>query len=382
VNKTVAVIGGLPDAGWVTEELLALGYDVAWFWQEDLPEECLSDHCRLYPNSKLIALVGNVGDFYLTFSMLSGQEHLEAAAIIVATGNQRLPLERNLGIPQNPRLLSTETLAKQVDAPRQINRIAPNQRQHILFALDLAELSGRQAVVETLDLALRTRRFWHCEVSVLYRELQVDSDHLESQTRTMREHGIVFYRLQDVPPIITETKVQVKHTDGDLEADLLVVAPAIRPRDDNAELAELLRINLGSDGYFQQLNVRSYRPGLSNRKGIYLAGRCHLDTDDAGARLDAAQAAANVAVLLEQDKLQPESIIATVDSTKCIRCLTCIRSCPHAAVELAPYGQVTAAKVIDLACFGCGACAANCPVWAITLQGSAVPVWLQEAKLV
>ncbi|MCE5259135.1 MAG: 4Fe-4S binding protein [Chloroflexi bacterium] len=382
MNKTVAVLGGSADAGWVVEELLALSYSVAWVGQEDLPDSPRSDGLRAYPRSRVSAVSGCVGSFRLELSAPPERAVIDAAAIIVAMGNQRLPLGADARIPAHPRVLSTQVLAERLSAPRQISGIAPAQRQHILFALDMLELSGKQAVVETLELALRTHDTWHCEVSVLYRELQVDSDLLESLTRTMREQGIVFHRLQDALPVVDDSGVHVKHADGVLDGDLLVIAPVVRPRSDSAELAGLLRIALGADGYFQQLNVRSYRPGLSNRKGIYLAGRCHLDADDAGARADAAQAAANVAILLGQDHLQPETVIAEVGSTKCIRCLTCIRTCPHAAVELAAYGQVTAAKVVELACFGCGACAANCPVRAITMKGIDVPVWLQEAALV
>ncbi len=382
MNKTVAVLGGSADAGWVVDELLALGYSVSWISQEELPGSPRSDGLQTNSQSRIIAVSGYVDSFRLGVSTPSGQAVVDAAAIVVATGNQRLPLGSDERIATHPRVLSTQVLAERLSAPRQISSIAPAQLQHILFALDMLELSGKQAAVETLDLALRTRKTWHCEVSVLYRELQVDSDLLESLTRTMREQGIVFHRLQDTLPVVDDSGVHVKHADGVLDGDLLVIAPAVRPRSDNAELAGLLRIALGADGYFQQLNVRSYRPGLSNRKGIYLAGRCHLDADDAGARADAAQAVANVAILPGQDHLQPETVIAEVDSAKCIRCLTCIRTCPHAAVELAAYGQVTAARVVELACFGCGACAANCPVRAIALKGIDVPVWLQEAALV
>jgi len=70
--------------------------------------------------------------------------------------------------------------------------------------------------------------------------------------------------------------------------------------------------------------------------------------------------------------------VAHVDSNVCIRCLTCVRTCPHAAVEIAAYEQVTAARVVDLACYGCGACVANCPVQAISLWGLSVPAWAQR----
>jgi len=136
-------------------------------------------------------------------------------------------------------------------------------------------------------------------------------------------------------------------------------------------------VNVGEDGYFQDVNIRHYRPGISNRKGILFAGRCHLEADEATLLADAYQAAANVDALLGAGFLAPEEIVAQVDSSKCIRCLTCIRTCPHAAVELAEEQDVVAAKVVELACQGCGACVANCPVRAITLVGQWMPAWVQ-----
>jgi len=382
VTKRVAVIGGLPDAGWAVSELAALGCNTAWICQDDLPDSPSVSGCQLYTRSRLASVSGYVGRFQLGLDTPGGWKGIEVAAIIVASGNQRVPLEDAVCLPLGPRVQSTFVLAQRLVEPRHISQIAPLQRQHILFALDLQGLSGKQVSVETLELALRTRRTWHCEVSVLYRELQVDSDQLESLTREMREEGIVFYRLVDEMPTVEENLVRVRHADGEVEGDLLVIPPPVSPRSDNAELASLLHISLGKDGYFQQVNVRSYRCGLSNRKGIYLAGRCHLDADDNGAQEDAAQVAASVAAWLNQEPLQPEQVVAYVDSAKCVRCLTCIRTCPHAAVELTNYGQVTAAKVIDLACFGCGECASNCPVRAISLQGADVPAWIQDAALI
>jgi heterodisulfide reductase subunit A2 len=382
VNRAVIVLGGHADAVWVAEELLALGYQVTWVWTEALPDIPIANRCITYPHCQLKALSGFVGRFTLLIKSGEQQIDLNTPAIVIATGNAREFVPARFGLVPDRRIISTRQLQERLAVPPQIHNLPQERKQHILFGLDLAGLSGKEATVETLQLAERTCQTWHCEVSVLYRELQVDSDLLEDLTRRMRAQGIVFHRLKEEKPVVGEWGISVNHADGNVKADLLVLPETVRPRRDDRGLADILQLELGADGYLQELNVHFYRPGLSNRKGIFLAGRCHLDTDENGARADAKQAAANLDALLSTGELIPEDVIAHVDSQKCIRCLTCIRTCPHIAVELARYDDVTAARVEDVACRGCGACVANCPAQAIELVGSMVPAWLQTVSMV
>jgi Pyruvate/2-oxoacid:ferredoxin oxidoreductase delta subunit len=382
VERRVLVLGGHVDTVWVVEELYALGYEVIWVWTEALPDVPIAGRCTTYQNSQLLGLSGHAGGFTLRIRSDDQQIDTRASAIVIATGNAREFTPERFGLKPDSRIISTRQLNERLAGPRQVRNLTTDRRQHLLFGLDLEGLSGKEATEETLQLALRTHQTWHCEVSLLYRELQVDSDLLESLTRQMRAQGIVFHRLTAAKPVIDELGVSVNHADGSVQADLLVLPESVLPRKDNHKLAELMQLTLGTDGYLQELNVHFYRPGLSNRKGIFLAGRCHMDIDVAGARVDAMQAAANVDALLYSGWLLPEDVIAHVDSDKCIRCLTCIRTCPHIAVELAQYEQVTAAKVVDVVCRGCGACVANCPVQAIDLVGPLVPAWMQVANVV
>lgn len=382
VDRSVIVLGGHEDAAWAAEELLALGYQVSWVWKDDLPDVPIAGHCATYPNCQLIELMGHVGGFVLRVQSADQHIDLNASAIVIATGNEREFIPERYGLGSSPHIISTRQLADRLKTPRQVRNLPSERQQHILFALDMQGLSGKEITVEVLHLAMQVRQTWHCEVSVLYRELQVDSDQFESLTRQMRAQGIVFHRLMKEKPVVGEDGVSVNHADGIVQADILVLPETAHPRKDNHELADLLQITLGKDGYLQELNVHYYCPGISNRKGIFLAGRSHLDTDESGARADAMQAAANVDALLHTGWLVPEDVLAHVDSMKCIRCLTCIRTCPHIAVELAQYEQVTAARVVDVACRGCGACVSNCPVQAIDLVGDMVPAWLQPVNVV
>jgi coenzyme F420-reducing hydrogenase delta subunit/Pyruvate/2-oxoacid:ferredoxin oxidoreductase delta subunit len=58
---------------------------------------------------------------------------------------------------------------------------------------------------------------------------------------------------------------------------------------------------------------------------------------------------------------------ARVDEDKCVSCLTCLRLCPHGAIDYDATAE--AATIAPTACQRCGICAAECPAEAIELPG-------------
>jgi len=377
VERRVLVLGGAPEAVTACRELATLGYQVSWVPGVDWvpPEPVDVAGVTLYAGCDLSRVDGHVGAFtaYLSPNGGAAPQALSVAAIVIATGNQRIFPADDYGLRPGGRVVSVSSLRAQLcDRTR---APSPQLRRRVFFVLDLAGETSKETATEALETARDLHAIRLDEVYVFYRNLKVDTWNLDRLTRDMRQAGIVFCRY-DRPDIeVDEGGVRFTYEEGTLPADLLVLPEMVSPREDNVDLADILDIRLGEDGSFQDVNVRHYRPGTASRKGIYLAGRCHMDADAATLDDDARQAAAAVDELLRKGYLEPEETIAHVDSELCIRCLTCIRSCPHAAVELARYEEVTAARVVDLACRGCGACVANCPVEAIEMVGLAMPAW-------
>lgn len=381
VDRRVMVLGGAPEAGLVTQELLRLGYFVHWVTPEAALPPDPSAHSRLtrYEDCELVQLAGHVGGFLARFRRDGTELSLNASALVVATGNERYYPAERYGLSLSSQVLTIPQVRRQLEAPRNTGAALPHRNQRVILLLDYKGETAKEIASEAMRLALDLRAQWHCEVYVFYQNLKVDTYNLERLTRTMREKGIVFCRYADPQITLDEDRVSLSYVEGTVSGELLILPEAVRPREDTQELAKLLRVRLGEDGFFQDINIHEYRPGLSVRKGIFFAGRCHMDGDRADIEADAMQAAANVDALLGAGFLEPEPIIAHVDSTKCVRCYTCVRTCPHAAVEMADYDEVIAARVVDLACRGCGACVANCPVRAIDLIGQVMPAWAQSA---
>jgi heterodisulfide reductase subunit A len=78
----------------------------------------------------------------------------------------------------------------------------------------------------------------------------------------------------------------------------------------------------------------------------------------------------NVYELLSTGKISVEVERVKADPQKCVACLTCIRVCPHGAIQLVRAdNSKEVAGISDLACYACGICAAICPAKAIKFQG-------------
>jgi heterodisulfide reductase subunit A len=78
----------------------------------------------------------------------------------------------------------------------------------------------------------------------------------------------------------------------------------------------------------------------------------------------------NVRELLSLGKAMVDVERVKADPQKCVACLTCIRVCPHGAIQLVRAdNSKEVAGISDLACYACGVCAAICPAKAIKFQG-------------
>lgn len=81
----------------------------------------------------------------------------------------------------------------------------------------------------------------------------------------------------------------------EVEADLVVLATAIIPRADATQVAEMLGLEVGPDGFFREAHPK-YQPVETRRAGLFLAGCCQgpKDIPDTVAQAKAAAAAAMV----------------------------------------------------------------------------------------
>jgi heterodisulfide reductase subunit A-like polyferredoxin len=210
------------------------------------------------------------------------------------------------------------------------------------------------------------------QVTVLYRDIRTYGL-LEEYYRSAREKGVLFIRFDsESPPDVRKDadglSVTVKdHVLGReirIKADLLALSAGMRA-EDTAELSNILKLNRNPEGYFMEAHVK-LRPVDMPGDGIFLCGTAHAPKLISETISQAHAAASRATSFLALGKIKLSAITAQVDTDHCVRCLTCVRSCPFGVPA---FNEKEHVIVIDEAmCHGCGVCAGICPRKAIRLN--------------
>jgi heterodisulfide reductase subunit A len=216
-----------------------------------------------------------------------------------------------------------------------------------------------------------------CEVYILYQDIRTYGL-LEKYYRQSRQEGVHFLRFDPARPprVMADGSLQVivhdalLETDILLEADRLVLSVATIPREDAGQLAQLLKVPLMQDGFFQEAHMKLAPIDFAS-EGIFLCGMAHYPKKAVTESVIQAKAAAGrAATILAQRELEIEPITSHVLDEKCDGCAYCVDPCPFDAITLIEYqdesGHTKKRVIVDESiCKGCGTCQATCPKDAI-----------------
>ncbi|MFZ0965419.1 MAG: hydrogenase iron-sulfur subunit [Candidatus Bathyarchaeia archaeon] len=212
------------------------------------------------------------------------------------------------------------------------------------------------------------------EVYVFYMDMRSNFKGYEEFYQRARELGVNFVRgrvsrILEVP----ETKNLIIHAEDmtlgqpiEVEAEMVVLATAAIPKKGTEEMARILNLTRGADGFFMESHPK-LKPIDTPTDGIFLAGACQGLKDIPYSVSQGSGAASRAATVLSKPKWKIEPIIAVVDPSKCrnvtTKCGICAERCPYGAIKAE---EKQPAQVITAMCHGCGTCVAECPADAIT----------------
>ena len=318
------------------------------------------------------SVAGHVGKFRVLLNQ--GGERLErvVGAIIVATGAQPyLPTEYGYGaIPQVITQHELEAMLRANNRPADVKKVV--MIQCVGSRNDQRPYCSRVCCIQAVTNAILLKERWpEVEVVVLYRQMRTYGNHELAYARA-RQLGVVFLRLEETstPEVLPDRPLRVRFREMNLrrvmeiEADLLVLSVGVERDPSSASLAQILKVPLDGDGFFQEAHMK-LRPVDFASEGIFLAGLAHGPKLVEETIIQALAAAGRAGSLLAQEVLIRPGTVAAVDKSRCAACLTCMRVCPFGAISLSGEGVV---QVEPLSCQGCGACVAKCPRRALHLE--------------
>jgi heterodisulfide reductase subunit A len=158
-----------------------------------------------------------------------------------------------------------------------------------------------------------------------------------------------------------------------IDADMVVLATAVRPQDSVKELAQKLSVSVDADGFINEAHPK-LRPVETNTAGVFIAGACQAPRDIPDSVAMASATGAKVLALFSSDELEREPAVAVVNEQTCIGCMRCELVCPYGAIEQREVCTVDGhvcghtAYVNPGVCQGCGTCQAVCLSKSVELE--------------
>ncbi|HXF06171.1 MAG TPA: FAD-dependent oxidoreductase [Blastocatellia bacterium] len=332
---------------------------------------------RVYTNAKLLEVKGSLGNFESKISVDGNgmTQEIRHGVIIVATGAETYrPTEFLYG--QDDRVMLHQELEERIttdgfkaESVAFIQCVGSRNKER--------PYCSRTCCSETIKHALKLKELDpDTQIYVLYREMRTYGFRETYYTKA-RKLGVAFIRYaDDRPPTVVKRngKLAVIVRDEtlgetiELPVDHVILAAATIPRDENKELAQLLKVPLSEDKFFLEAH-RKLRPLDFATDGIFLCGNAHSPLDIEEVISQALGAAARAATILSKDTIELEPTISHVVTENCDGCAYCVDPCPFKAITLVEY-QVNGetkkrVEVNEAICKGCGTCMATCPKKAI-----------------
>jgi len=212
------------------------------------------------------------------------------------------------------------------------------------------------------------------EVYVFYMDIRSPGKGYEEFYDRARERGVNFIRgrvsrIDEDPTthnLILHSEDQTLGQPIEIEAEMVVLATAAIPRKGSDEIARILNLSRGADGFFMESHPK-LKPMDAPTDGVFYAGACQGLKDIPASVSQGSGAASRAATVISKPKWKIEPIVSAVDETKCrnktAKCGVCQDKCPYGAIVIEPN---KAAQIITASCHGCGTCVAECPQDAIT----------------
>ena len=361
------IVGGGPCAVNIAENLIAEGVHViVAVKEESTPEALMNSQAEILLNARITGCKGFVGKFNVSMDVDGEKVERPVSNIIVAEEDLRKPRFSEYGLTPNESVVGLSGI---MDEPGP--SISYGKGKKLVFITGVIGDGNPVITADVMRTCFKCQTDLNVETYILTRNLKVGANGLEKLYRKTREAGTVYIKFTDALPHMEQDedgKVTIFFQDEitqknfSLKPDVAIIDEDVLPSGYLGHLADVFKIDRDSSGFLQTDNVHRLNV-LTNRKGIMVAGPSRGILSYSDKVIDAANTVITTLELFESG-IDRGAIKAEISPGKCVRCLTCLRICPHGAVRLN-----TSLSVVPEACEGCGICTAECPKDAIHIDG-------------
>jgi heterodisulfide reductase subunit A len=376
-------------------------HNIYYVAEGDNPQRLLRDlvnrvlgHQRIdvLTNSEVIANEGSLGAFRSTVRTPVGEVEVGHGVTIVATGGQEWRGDVYL-LGRDERVVTSLDLEEIIThRPEQITDLKEVVFIQCVRRPGQVEYCSRTCCTNTMKNAIRIKLLNpDCRVVILYKDI-ITYGFREAFYTEARQRGVLFVRYDEAhmpqvrvtspntPPMAGEgegRRLEVVAWEPSLREeivlhpDLLSLSMAIEPAEGTEKLAQILDLPLSSEGFFMEAHLKM-RPMDMAKEGVFICGMAHYPKFIEECITNAQAAAGRAITILSTPQMFIGGVISVVDQSKCVGCLTCVRTCPFEIPKVrysdTGVGEIKGAAYIDPAlCTGCGTCSAECPAKAIQL---------------
>lgn len=328
---------------------------------------------EVHLQTKIKQVNGIIGNFSSKLVDFQGKEtEVSHGAVIIANGAESYKPEEYL-YGEDPNVLLSLDLDQEImqnaDRLKQVNTAV------FIQCVGSREpdrpYCSRVCCTHSIHSALTLKKLNpDMDIYIICRDIRTYGER-EDLYREARSKGVNFirYEVDDKPRVEnTNGKLRVTVTDQainmpvEIDADIITLASAIVPRDDNVVLSKLFKLAMNQDGFFMEAHAK-LRPVDFACAGVFLCGLAHGPKSIDEAISQAKATVSRACTILSNKERMVGGVVAVVDPERCAICLTCVRVCPFGVPEIDYESGV--AKIDPGACQGCGSCAAACPRSAI-----------------
>lgn len=377
MDKTTLIIGNGNCAQRIAENLLVQGVNVIIASKDQHFEFALSSAAKrqtwgsieILTSTSVLACYGFIGLFDILFQSAREKIRRNASIIIIAEDYELKPNFDLYDLNPSVYVWSLSQINESVNGLQHLKKNLPVGSK-IAFLTGLIKESNAVIQENVMRTALRLQLDLELQTYIFTGNLKVSGKGLEALSRELKKAGAVISKFtSNIPQIIQnrDGSISISYLDEVtlqhfiLIPDITVVDETIYPSNYLPHLADVFGLETDLLGFLQADNVHRIQTH-TNRKGILAAGPSKA-VQSVADHLSDADGAAQTAIEFLRGSFFQTRYTAEINTGMCVRCLTCLRLCPHHAIS---FGAKLG--VILEACEGCGLCAAECPATAISQQ--------------